>query len=104
MPVVDTKELVSISDATKKGISRLVKDVAEGHEPILIRNNKPVAAVISMERLEELEQREDDILDIALGLARWLTAGEQRTSLDEVLTRFGYTREQLRATPGYNEE
>jgi antitoxin (DNA-binding transcriptional repressor) of toxin-antitoxin stability system len=104
MPTVDTRELVSISDATKKGLSRLVRDAAAGHERILLRNNKPVAAVVSMQRLEELEQREEDVRDIALGLARLLTAGEERISLDEVLGQFGYTREQLRAHPAYSEE
>ena len=37
------------------GISRLVRDAAEGHEPILLRNNRPVAAVVTVRRLAELE-------------------------------------------------
>jgi hypothetical protein len=39
---------------------------------------------------------EGDLLDIALASARMLSTGDGRTSLDEVLASFGYTREQLR--------
>jgi hypothetical protein len=42
---------------------------------------------------------EEDVLDIALATARMLTAGHVRHSLNEVLDRFGYTREQLRDLP-----
>jgi antitoxin (DNA-binding transcriptional repressor) of toxin-antitoxin stability system len=103
MPVIDTKELISISDAAKKGLSKLASDAAAGHEPVLLRNNRPIAALVSIERLDELEQREADVRDIALAMARLLTAGEERISLDEVLQHFGYTREQLRAHPAYRD-
>lgn len=43
----------------------------------------------------------DDERDAALGMARMLTAGDERVSLDEVLDHFGYTREELRAHPAY---
>ncbi|MGH2558721.1 MAG: hypothetical protein ACRDJH_06625 [Thermomicrobiales bacterium] len=36
----------------------------------------------------------DDLLDISLAAARMLTTGPERYSLDDVLARFGYTREQ----------
>ena len=65
----------------------------------MLRNNKPVAAVVSMERLEELQRLQEDLLDVALAAARMLTMGEYRHSLDDVLAQFGYTRDQLRDLP-----
>jgi prevent-host-death family protein len=99
MALVDTADLISISQANKIGISALIREAEEGNERIVLRNNKPVAAVVGIERLEELQQMRDDLLDVALAAARVLTAGPQRHSLDDVLAQFGYTREQLRDIP-----
>jgi len=97
--LVNTADLISISDASASGISALVREVEQGRDRILVRNNKPVAAVVSMERLEELESLREDLLDIALVAARVLTDDHTRYSLDEVLDQLGYTREQLAELP-----
>lgn len=99
MAIVDETESISITDASKLGVSTLVAEAAAGHERIVTQDNRPVAAVVSIERLEQLEQLQDDLLDIALATARMLTAGPERHSLDDVLAQFGYTREQLRELP-----
>jgi prevent-host-death family protein len=99
MALVDTADLLSISEATKGGVSALVRKAEAGREQVVLRNNKPVAAVVSMKRLEQLQQFEDDLLDISLAAARMLATGPRRHSLDEVLAQFGYTREQLRDLP-----
>jgi prevent-host-death family protein len=99
MAVVDTADLISISEAARLGVSALVREAEEGHERVVLRNNKPVAAVVGMERLERLQQLEDDLLDISLAAARMMTSGPERVTLDEVLAHFGYTREQLAALP-----
>lgn len=96
MAIIDTADLLSISDANKIGVSGLVRDAEQGHEHVLLRNNRPVAAVVSIERLEQLQQLEEDLLDLALASARMLTAGLARHSLDQVLVGFGYTRDALR--------
>ena len=96
MALVDTTDLISISDAAKLGVSGLVRAAEEGHGHVLLRNNKPVAAVVSMDHLERLQQLEADMLDVSLAVARTLTTGPDRHSLDDVLARFGYTRDQLR--------
>src|SRR4051812_16753243 len=99
MALVDTADLVSISDANKLGISALVRAAETGHEQVVLRNNKPVAAVISIQRLEQLQQIEEDMLDVSLATARQLTTGPNRHTLDEVLAQLGYTREQIRELP-----
>lgn len=99
MATIDTENLISVTDAGKLGISALVREAAEGRERVLVRNNKAVAVVMSMERFEQLQELEDDLIDITLAAARVLTAGTTRYSLDEVLEQFGYTREELAAIP-----
>lgn len=99
MPRVDTEDLISISEANRLGVSALVRAAEEGHERVVLRNNRPVAAVVSMERLARLQALEEDLLDMSLAAARMMTAGPERHGLDEVLARFGYTREQLRDLP-----
>jgi len=96
MPIVDTKELISISDAGKAGISALVKAAENGEKRVLMRNSKPVAAVIGIEALERAEELEERLLDVSLALTRLLTANDRRHSLDDVLDRFGFTRDELR--------
>jgi len=96
MPIVDTKELISISDAGNAGISALVKAAENGEKRVLMRNSKPVAAVIGIEALERAEELEERLLDVSLALTRLLTANDRRHSLDDVLDRFGFTRDELR--------
>ncbi|HVA90872.1 MAG TPA: prevent-host-death family protein [Chloroflexota bacterium] len=96
MAHIDTADLLSITDANKRGISGLARDAEQGLDRVLLRNNKPVAAVVSMRRLEQIEQLEEDLLDISLAMARSLTTGAERRSLDQVLTQFGFSRDDLR--------
>lgn len=95
MPTLDTRELISVSEAGKLGISALVKVAERGEQRVLLRNNKPVAAVVGIEMLERHEELEERLLDVSLALTRLLTTSERRHSLDDVLDRFGLTREDL---------
>jgi prevent-host-death family protein len=99
MALVDTADLISISEASKLGVSGLVRQAEAGREQVLLRNNRPVAAVVSIKRLEQLQQLQEDLLDASLASARLLSSGPGRHSLDEVLAQFGYTRDQLRDLP-----
>ncbi len=99
MALVDTDDLVSISEANKLGVSALIRAAEAGHDRVVLRNNKPVAAVVSIERLEQLQRLHDDLLDVSLTTVRMMTTGPRRHSLDDVLERFGYSREQLDGLP-----
>jgi prevent-host-death family protein len=99
MALVDTEDLISISEANKLGVSALIREAEEGHDQIVLRNNKPVAVVMGMDRYEEWQQLQDDLIDITLVAARMLTDDGRRYSLDEVIEYFGYTREELEAMP-----
>ena len=60
-----------------------------------MKNNKPVAAVVGIERLEQNEELEEQLLDASIALTRLLTTSERRHSLDDVLARFGISREDI---------
>jgi hypothetical protein len=96
--LVDTGSLLSISEANARGVSRLAGEAESGHDTVLLRNSKPIAAVVGMERmarLQELEDLEDDLRLMALTLARTVTDSGNRTSFDKVLAHFGLERDDL---------
>lgn len=90
-------EPLPITEASRRGVSRLVADAENGRATILRRHGEPVAAVISYREFQRLQALERDLVDVALVLARSATDSGRRTSLDDVLADLGYTREQLNA-------
>jgi prevent-host-death family protein len=95
MAVLRDQDIVSVTEASRRGVAGLVAAAEAGGDVVVARWSKPVAAVISMRRLEELQELEEDLRDLALVLSR--VAGDRggRSSLDEVLSTLGYTREEL---------
>ncbi|MDA0638954.1 type II toxin-antitoxin system prevent-host-death family antitoxin [Nonomuraea sp. MCN248] len=94
----DATEL-SVTEAAQRGVARLVADAEQGADLVVTRRRQPVAAVVSIRRLNELEEAAADLRDLALVLARSVTDTGDRVSLDEVLAAFGHTRESLSAIP-----
>jgi antitoxin (DNA-binding transcriptional repressor) of toxin-antitoxin stability system len=99
MAVLHNPHEVSVTEATKRGVAGLVSDAEEGTDLVVTRRHRPVAAVVSMGRLAELDEAAEDLRDLALVLARAVTDTGRRTSLDDVLEAFGHTRESLSALP-----
>lgn len=90
---------VSVTEAAKYGVAGLVARAEQGSDLVVTRRHRPVAAVVSMGKLAELEQATADLRDLALVLARTATDSGRRTSLDDVLAAFGHSRETLTALP-----
>jgi prevent-host-death family protein len=90
-------EPLAITEASRRGVSKLVADAEAGHATILRRHSEPVAAVISFAELQRLQGLERDLVDVALVLARAATDTGGRTSLDAAIESLGFTREQLTA-------
>lgn len=88
---------LSVTDANARGVAGLVRDAEDGHNVVIARRGKPVAAVVSTARLAEIEQTEADLRDSILVLTRMATDGGAHTSLDEVIERFGFDRAELEA-------
>lgn len=97
MIVLGSAEAVLITEGQKRGLSRLAADAEAGQPTVLKRREVPVAAVVGYGELQRLASMERDLIDVALVLSRAATDTGRRTSLDEVIERFGFTREQLQA-------
>jgi prevent-host-death family protein len=85
-------ERVSVTEASRRGVARLVADAAHGTEVIVERHGAPVAAVVDYERYTELVRLRDDLRDLALVLGRGAADDGARHSLDEVVDAFGRAR------------
>ncbi|AXG79967.1 prevent-host-death family protein [Streptomyces paludis] len=94
----DAHEL-TVTEASRRGVARLVADAEQGSDLLVTRRHQPVAAVVGIDRLAALEDAATDLHDLALVLARATGDTGQRTSMDDVLAAFGHTRESLEALP-----
>ena len=81
-----------MTEASRRGVARLVADAAHGTEVVVERHGSPVAAVVGYERLTELQQLRDDLRDLALVLGRSADDDGRRTGLDDVVDAFGRAR------------
>ncbi|MEU7862946.1 type II toxin-antitoxin system prevent-host-death family antitoxin [Nonomuraea sp. NPDC049141] len=99
MTVLHDATELSVTEAAQRGVARLVADAEQGTDLVVTRRHQPVAAVVSIRRLKELEEAAADLRDLALVLARSVGDTGERVSLDDVLAAFGQTRESLAAIP-----
>lgn len=89
--------VASVTEAASRGVPGLVKDAERGEDVIVSRRGAPVAAVVSMRRLDQLRSLESDLRDIALVLTRAATDTGARTGLDQAINAFGFDRADLEA-------
>jgi len=88
-------EVVPITEAGRRGVSRLVAAAEAGHTTVLSRRAESVAAVVSYRDVQRLGELERTLTDVALVLSRAAADTGHRTSLDEVIASVGYTRDEL---------
>lgn len=88
---------LSVTEATGRGVAGLVKDAERGEDIIVERHGRAVAAVISVEHLDELHRVRADLTAAALLLARELTDTGNRTDLSDAIAAFGFDRAELAA-------
>ncbi|MHB8450302.1 MAG: type II toxin-antitoxin system Phd/YefM family antitoxin [Mycobacteriales bacterium] len=94
-PTVSHAAVMSVTEAAGRGLPGLVKDVERGEDILVARRGQPVAALVSIRRLDQLRALEADLRDIALVLARAATDTGTRLGLDEAITAFGFDRSEL---------
>lgn len=99
MAIIEHQHQLTVTDATRRGVAGLVADAEHGQDLVVTRRNEPVAAVIGVQRLAEIDDLTDDLRDLALVLSRAATDDGRRTDLDDVLAAFGHTRESLQDLP-----
>jgi len=89
---IDTRDLISVSEVSSRGLSSIISEAEEGRPKVILRSNKPVAAIVdiaTMEKLQELEEREEDLRLLGVALARSAADGGKRYSLREVAAKLG---------------
>lgn len=90
-------DVVTVTDAASRGVPRLVREAEQGHDVVVARRGRPVAAVISIGRLERLRDLEADLRSAALVLTRAMTDDGTRHELGDVIASFGFDRAGLEA-------
>jgi prevent-host-death family protein len=83
------REELSVTAASARGVARLVADAAQGEEVVVTRHHRPVAAVVGVEHLRELDDLAADLRDLALVIARTADDTGRRTSLEPVRASLG---------------
>jgi prevent-host-death family protein len=91
------ERILSVTEAAGRGVAGLVKDAEHGEDIIVERHGHPVAAVVSVDHLDELRRLRSDLAGAALVLARELTDTGHRTNLDDAIAAFGLDRTELEA-------
>ncbi len=78
------------------GLSALLRESAAG-DVVVERHGTPVAAIVSTERLDQINQAHQDVLDAALVLARAAGDSRPQVTLSDALQLFGLDRDELLA-------
>lgn len=89
--------ILTITEASRAGISALVASAEAGNDIPLSRHGKVVAEVVSAEEICSLRRDRDTLRDAALVMARFATDTGIRTDLDQAMESFGFTRAELEA-------
>lgn len=88
-------EVVSVSEAEIRGVPALVREAGQGHDVVVARDGRPVAAIISIGKLVRLRELENDLRNATLVLTRAMTDEGSRHDLDDVIARLGFDRSEL---------
>lgn len=94
--LLEREQSLSVTAAASKGAA-LFRDAEGGHDIIVARRGRPVAAVVGIDRLDALRHLEADLRSASVALTRLLTDDGVRHSLDEVINRLGFDRTELEA-------
>jgi prevent-host-death family protein len=83
-----TREELSVTAASARGIAGLVGDAAHGRPVVVTRHGTPVAAIVGIDELDELDRLRRDLCDLALVIGRTAADDGRRTRLGEVAAAF----------------
>lgn len=94
MAVLDHPREVSVTEATQRGVAGIISD-AEAGDILVTRRNQPVAAIVSVRRIERIERVLDELRDLTLAMSRVATDDGVRISFDDLLAAYGLNRADL---------
>lgn len=91
----DTRDLVNATSA-QRDFSRLSAEAAGGRTFIVMRNGEPTVAIVpvsKMDRIQRIDELEDDLRLLSVALVRGLTDDGVRHELQDVADEFGVNLE-----------
>lgn len=89
---LDSEDLISVTDASKVGVSKLVTEALEGKTHVVMKNNRPAAVIANIEQFERMQRIDDieqDLRLLMLAVTRLVTDTGERHALDDVAAEFG---------------
>ena len=89
---------VSISELTKAGAKKIFDNLKADESKIVLKNNKPIAALISTDRYQELLNKEEDLQFIQLAMSR-KAKNHKITNREEFLCELGISEEEIQYLP-----
>ena len=89
---------VSISDLTRAGAKKIFDSLSNDESKIILKNNKPIAALVSTDRYQELLEKEENLQLIQLSLSR-MTKNQETISREEFYKNNGITEDYLNDLP-----
>lgn len=90
--MIDHRDVVGVTELANS-TSRLVTEAAQGRDVIIAKNNRPTAALVGMDRLQAIEDREENAALLILALTRLATDNGNRTELGDFIDELGLTDE-----------
>lgn len=81
---------VPVSELTRAGSKNIFDSLAHDGFKIVLKNNKSIAALVSINRFQELLDKEDDLHLIQLSLSR-ITENQKSISLEDFFKNNGIT-------------
>jgi prevent-host-death family protein len=90
--MIDHRDVVGVTELSNSS-SRLVAQAASGSDVIISKNNRPIAALVGIGRLQEIEDREENVALLVLAITRLATDNGNRTDLDDFIAEMGLTDE-----------
>jgi prevent-host-death family protein len=101
---INAEDLISVTEASRQGVSKLVSEASAGRELVLIKNNKPAAVIVGIEKLERLQRIEEDIRLLTMAVVRAATDTGERVTVEDAAARFGIDLNELAAEDAEDED
>jgi antitoxin StbD len=91
------KKMITVSEIGRGKITSVLNDLSKDKQPyFIIRNNKPEAAILSIEELTELLEIQDNYELLQLAVERMKDLDSEKTiPMHEVMQNYGITENEV---------
>lgn len=92
------KKMVTVSEIGRGKITTVLNELSKDKQPyFIIRNNKPEAAILTIEDLTKLLEIQENYELLQLAVERMKSFDSEKTiSMEEVMKKYGVTEDEVR--------